>query len=260
MQLVQLTCLRINYVSMRFDVQQQFQHLSCLTALQQLAVSFEYLLGLRSIPSIDHLAQLTSLQLNADSFEFSASITNSWACRTVLQSLTFKKCAVQPEALAAFTQLRDLSLDKVETLGGASLEQLLLAVSQLPLLTEVSWGGFSRFTGAAQEVAYPSAAAFTALTASTNLCSLQLDADNIAKGHFLPVLFQPGLLYPCLRVIELLGYCPSAYFRAGKAVSEQQLQIMCSCCPAVESLVFAPAQAFPVRHPQLGSPFCSCQR
>jgi hypothetical protein len=233
-QLAQLTCLRISYEDVEFDVEQQFQHLSCLTALQQLAISCSLQTGLRSIPGIEHLTQLTSLDLKAHSFDFSTRITHSWACRAALQSLTLQDCVVQPEALAAFTQLRVLCLGSVKTPGTASLEELLLAVSQLPLLTDVVWGSFDSFEGS-QLAAYPSAAAFTALTASTNLCSLQLHSDAVMTGQFLPALFQPGPLYPQLRAIEL-----DFDRQAGMAITEQQLHLLCNCCPAVESLVFVP--------------------
>jgi hypothetical protein len=118
-ELTQLTRLHAHYIHTRdVDIAQQFQHLSCLTALQELAGSPEP--GQSSLPGMQHLSQLTSLTLHqtGDSdrpgLELSTAITHSWACRTALQELALMGCAVQSEALTAFSQLQSLCLSSVK--------------------------------------------------------------------------------------------------------------------------------------------------
>jgi hypothetical protein len=142
---------------------------------------------------------------------------------------------VQPKALAALTQLQALTLCHVQALD-APYEQLIGAVSHLTLLTQLEVR--------AEIIGLPwspgQAAAFTALTASTNLCSLQFSgtfaqagAQQANRGAHSWILFEPGQAYPRLHRIDL-----QRSFLSGLPLSEQQLQVMCSCCPALESLVF----------------------
>jgi hypothetical protein len=81
----------------------------------------------------------------------------------------------------------------------------------------------------------PPAAALTALTASTNLCVLQLDLSlaRAPTGPHHAVLFGPGTVYPRLRLIEL--QCGGT-FGTHMPICEQQLQQLCSSCSALESL------------------------
>jgi hypothetical protein len=61
----------------------------------------------------------------------------------------------------------------VTTMDNTSLEDLLLAMSQLLLLTELNWL-YPRQSGGAQHLPHPAAVAFTALTASSNPRALTL--------------------------------------------------------------------------------------
>jgi hypothetical protein len=76
-----------------------------------------------------------------------------------------------------------------------------------------------------------STAALSTLTASTNLCSLQLGIDGWRDQQ--SGLFRPGTIYQHLRLIDL------RHGGAHMALSEQQLQQLCSCCPMADSLAFA---------------------
>jgi hypothetical protein len=241
-QLQKLTCLRVCYTT-ACDVAEQLQHLRALTALKEFrfrGVDCNHPLArtalAHKLSGVGSLPQLTSLGLDAP-LHFSTSSTNGWACLTVLQSLRLAGCSVEPEALAAFTQLRALSLQSVRPCSGAPVAPLLNAVSKLTLLTQLDMG----LSEAARE--HPPAAAFTALTASTNLCSLRLSSSvmtmRVSSVVWLQgvlqdwVLLQPGWIYPHLRHIDL--QCERL---SGVVLSEQQLQVLCSCCPAVDSLAF----------------------
>jgi hypothetical protein len=146
---------------------------------------------------------------------------------TALQSLSLSYCAVEPEALAACTQLRALSLVVVWPLGASRVQDVVLAVSQLSLLTELCWNRFQTHPGDTEKFQD-----LTALTTSTNLCSLQLlnwDEYIDPQGC---VLFRHDVVYPQLRNVTLRGVLPET----ATALSRQQLQELRSCCPAVDSL------------------------
>jgi hypothetical protein len=79
----------------------------------------------------------------------------------------------------------------------------------------------------------PPAAAFTALTASPHLCSIEVhlwDVDTPADW----VLFEPGTVYPHLRAASL----QILSLEQGDSVPRrtQDLQQLCHSCPALESL------------------------
>jgi hypothetical protein len=174
---------------------------------------------------------LTSLSLSPSNLEFTTSNNYEWTCLTALESLTLKGCSVQPLALAAFTQLRALTLDSTKILGGAPFfwmqpgEELLLALSKLSQLTEMCWEDADTMSH------HPPADAFTAITASTNLRSLQLQWGYYRQEC---VLFKPGTVYPHLWRIDL----KSALCSQDAAKNKKQLQQLCSSCPGLESLSF----------------------
>lgn len=107
-----------------------------------------------------------------------------------------------------------------------SLDDALAAVSKLSLLTSLLF-----VPTAANPL--PAAAAFTALTAGSNLCSLNvcLLKELTPKGC---VLFRPAARYLDLRSIRIN---PAMW--ATPELEQQQLQQMCGCCPALEGLKLA---------------------
>jgi hypothetical protein len=152
----------------------QLQHLSSLTALQQLSVTSENL-ACSDVSGLQHLSQLTQLGLDSSAFGFgfrsrrlSPSEVKNWACVAAVQSLALNGCRMRPEALTLFTQLRSLSLTDIQYWGDANLKVLLDAVGRLSLLTELTFEP----SYSSPDVGQPPAAAFkavTALTASTDL-------------------------------------------------------------------------------------------
>jgi hypothetical protein len=168
-QLVKLTALHITNDRVGIDAAAQFEHLGSFTALQTLAVKWGSAGNLAHLSGIGQLWKLTRLELTSPTLSITTASTSSWARLTALESLELQKCAVQPAALAAFTQLRVLRLAKATPPEGATQEELLSAVANLQVLTELDFGLWKHPDGV-----FPPQAAFTALTASTNLCSLRL--------------------------------------------------------------------------------------
>jgi hypothetical protein len=247
-QLLKLTCLHVEHraLARRFSAE-QFQHLSCLTALREFKVTFkqgyedfyitihglmyddadfDIVVPASDFAGIQHLSHLTSLKISCPLMQLTAADRRSWAHKlTALEKLSLSHCMVQPDAIAAFTQLRALAL-----WDGAMhflMDELQLAVSQLTQLTELSFR-----VGELTEP-LPTAAAWAALTASTNLCSLRLSVESSELPRDC-VLFRPGTVYPNLRLISL-QYQSEGY---QLHISEEQLQQLCSCCPSLRHLLY----------------------
>jgi hypothetical protein len=253
--LVKLTYLNLNYLCQDdHDCAQQFQHLSSLTALHLVVDCFS--LPIADLQGIQCLSQLTGLELASDALHFSTtsptgatssitsssraiSITNSSgasstslpAClTTALQRLDLNLCSVQPEAVAGLTSLRSLSLLGIDRMGdAAAMRGCLPAVSRLALLTRLRVVSLDE-----DPRQHAPAAPFTALTASSNLCSLQLGL----QPYDVPIDWQlcdPGVMYPKLRAMDLAH----EWRHSVAPLAERHLQQLCSCCPAVDDLRFA---------------------
>jgi hypothetical protein len=154
-QLTKLTCLVID-IDFFFDIDwaaKSFQNLSKMTALQELNLNID--LTARDLFGIKYTQQLTSLAIESSDLECSTHNLKA-AGLTALKRLALTKCSVQPAALAALTNLQDLSLDDVVLMHDAPLVELLDAVAQLPKLTELSL-----FNGEESELDPAPAAAFT---------------------------------------------------------------------------------------------------
>lgn len=213
-QLVKLSSLVLQFEGYKRDevdrAQHLLQHLSSLTALQQL--SFEsydcyFELDAADFLGIQQLSQLTALELHSGpQLDLTTSDwANTWSSLTALRSLSLRSCKIPLEALTSHPQLQALSLKAVSSGDGplleSSLEDLLLTVSQLSLLTELrlslTLGPYQHHAGD-DSPGYdppPPAAAFTAFIASSHLCSLQLDLFShkipqawvcVLSGHQVP--------------------------------------------------------------------------
>jgi hypothetical protein len=240
----------------------QLEQLSSLTALRDLSLAVisrfgeaDHMLGL----CFQQLPQLTSIQLRPDQgvydppadyvLEVSNSI-NSCSTLTMLQRVSLAYCWVQPAALGMLTQLRSLALLGPQSQDPLPIpppyEELLVAVSKLPLLTELclantgQWHVWYSITPP-----WRPTGACVALLASSNLRSLQIglrvDTEDACEGCMLfpeQSLSRACRVYPHLRQIDLVYGCESHPM----PISARQLQYMCSCCPFVESLGFALCQ------------------
>jgi hypothetical protein len=206
----------------------QFGNISSLTLLRQLSIHGRDLVA-DDITGIQHLPQLSRLQLVSDALMVSNTSTLTWSSLTALQDLDLRHCTMQAEALQALTQLQALSLQSCGT--SKPMQELLDAVSHMTLLTQLT---FAVSTSRDLMQSHPpAAAAFTALTASTRLCSLEFGK----WGRGVPQawdLFNPSRVHPHLREVQL----PYELSRedASMRLGHQQLQHMCNCCLNVNSL------------------------
>jgi hypothetical protein len=227
-QLSKLTCLGISFAGIADAHEVQLQQLGSLTALEQLAVTSTHRPG-ANWPALQHLTQLTQLQLDVDHLNLS---TSTWTQLTSLQSLACKALILEPQHLSRFTQLRVLS---VECPGGQHLgvDRCLAAISRMPLLTDLQFE--EKPSVYVPQAA--TAAAFTALTTSSNLCSLRvgLRSSDASDGC---IIFQPGTVRQQLRVVDLLFMYRTQLSDSTLCIDDQQVKQLCRCCPAVESLAF----------------------
>jgi hypothetical protein len=226
-QLAKLTCLHLDYhtFSDAAAAGPWVDHLSTLTALRRLEVRYKGGNDTRDLASalsgIALLSQLTHLALRSSTLDLTSASTSNWAQLTALQSLELKGDFVQPTALAAFTQLRTLQLHGSPA-GGDSSQELVDAVSNMLQLTELQADLHGHIEGSS----------CTALLASTQLSVLRLKLPG-CTGTRNVVLFRLDTVYPHLRLIDLdhkgLGLL---------TLSGQQIQLLSSSCPALESLNF----------------------
>jgi hypothetical protein len=234
-QLTKLTALNVCYTTSQ-DAAQQLQHLSSLSALQNLALEFNDFandFGLASmrklqpgdLAGVSYLSQLTSLKLSSHSCALRTDSSYAWDHLTGLERLELCHCGVKPEVLAAFTRLRSLKFFAV-----AVLRELLPALCKLQLLTQLDFGLEEPAIDVLDETAVS-----TACHVSTNLCSVYLScAGSLPQRR---ILFSSAIVYPHLRHIDL--ECYPGYDREDMAITAQKLQQLHDSCPAVESLAFA---------------------
>jgi hypothetical protein len=138
-QVGKLTSLEMQYKMGCSRVAEQLQHLSSLTALQQLTVDCDDL-DARGLSGLKHISQLTSLAVHSSGFDFSSSSTQGWPFLTGLQSLVLSMATAEPEVIGSLTQLRSLSL-AVDMVNTVPLETLLLEVLLLTVAVAVDWAG-----------------------------------------------------------------------------------------------------------------------
>jgi hypothetical protein len=131
--------------------------------------------------------------------------------------------------VGALAQLQSLALVDVTVPQPDTIEQLLLATSELTVLTQLT---LSVQKGWQMKQVPPPAAAFTALTTSKHLCSLQLGIQGEDCTLLTP---ESGPLLPQQRIVDL-----QHTFREDKGMPLRalQLQRLCGLCPAVQSLAF----------------------
>jgi hypothetical protein len=220
-QLVKLKSLYIQ--ADEWCAAEHFQHLGRYTALQDFGVDFGYFRA-DYLAGIGQLSQLTCLALRYDdltsSMDFSTASTSTWAQLSALQKLSLSNCAVQPEALAAFSQLRDLELDFRRPLGDTALKGVLSAMSKLAQLTKLSVS----LDGVLDTAPAVSGEVFTSLTASTNLCSPAVLAQQA-------VLAWVGTVQPLQRVPQPAhNRLPVQQSHAhGRAAHPAVVQLLPSC-------------------------------
>jgi hypothetical protein len=233
-QLVKLTCLHMGYNrSAHYSVAQHFGNLGSLTALQQLHIATYQGDGLsQGLSGIQYLSALTSLDVTAPGMKLFTTHTSRWARLTALQSLALRRCILDPQALAAFTQLHYLYLEDAYSMN-AYMGEFLDVLSELRLLTELR----VHFVDHCYIDANCPADLYTAFTASTNLRSLDLD---LRKSPAMWELFPADTEYLHLRQIKLIsrGRSNRPTESLVMSVGKQQLQQMCSCCPTLDSLAF----------------------
>jgi hypothetical protein len=226
------------------------EQLGHLAALRDLSVALDTTLQqLSAYTSLMYLPQLTRSELSAFGPRlWEPNKRFDWDHLVGLQSLALAHIQLGPVAfLQKFPQLRALSLEDVrlQNEGGRdpfrgtrkyALPLLLCTPKTLHQLTQlrVSAGG-------AALSSVPPASDFKLLTISTNLQSLQLYIRHGSLPHKC-ILFKDEIVTarPHLREVDLL------HQQGAMGISQQQLECLCTSCPALETLRFGLCRDCPV--------------
>jgi len=226
-QLVQPTCLKLQCNLVQSDA--ALQHLSALSALQHLKLNLQdrshqqptaaALTGLKQLP------QLTALKLVRVPWAINLHTMPGFTVLTALRVLHLEDItSVDPAVLATSSQLQELELACWDPWDAEGAAAMLAAIGQLHELVKLEichnrcWST-------------PSAAAYSALTASSHLQHLKSRGCSFPAGAW-QQMFPPTRCLPDLRQLDL--------YPAGRQVqplSQADIQALVSCCPGLGSLI-----------------------
>ena len=170
---------------------------------------------------------------------------------------------LEPGALAGLTQLQHLAVVAFSTAGGsAGVAQLLYHLQHMQQLTHLDLSFTLRNGSPSVEAEASSAAAYSALTASSKLRHLNIGFCTLPAGAW-QHMFPAGRQLPQLQVLDI-RVLTSVHSRAFSAPEGSRLV---SCCPGLQSLtmaglqrsdeLLAPLQGLSgLRELNLGAPAC----
>jgi len=165
-----------------------------LTQLTRLFLMYPYVPVLLSMESLQHTSCLVNLQelhITGSSFPLSPSTTPGLSRLTALRKVHLEHVDLEPSILQDCTQLQGLELHHLAIIsagGAAALHCLLGRLQQLQSLQLIEL-----------EYDWPvAAAAYTSLTASSNLTTLALTVDNLPPGIW-PHVFPSDRQLPALQ-------------------------------------------------------------
>jgi len=239
--LVQMTSLQLGSAQVQSDA--ALQHVTALSALQHLDLALRGC-GLQ-IPTaavltgLQHLKHVTALKLRAAMWPIDLHSMPALTALTALRVLSLSGCvSVDPAVLAGICQLQELDLLCSHTWDAESSAQMLAAIGQQPQLTLLRLHLY-RFWSAA------SAAAYSALTASSHLQHLELQNCGFPDGAWQHVFPRTR----CLPELHYLSASSDDYGVRRQELSPADVQAMVSCCPALASLRLGPQLAVPTTAP-----------
>jgi len=224
--LVQLTYLQLSFVGSDAPL----QHLSALTALQHLDLCFRKFGQLHAtadvLTGLQFLQDLTALKLHSAPWPIDVHSMPALTALTALRVLQLlHSTSTNPAVLAGFRQLQQLELTGQNPWDAEGSAALLAAIGQQPQLTRLRLHPCRVWSA-------PSAAAFSALTASSHLQHLELLQCDFPVGAW-QHMFPPNKCLPELRHLCLRG---DQYAVGAQQLSPADVQARASCCPALVSL------------------------
>jgi hypothetical protein len=146
---------------------------------------------------------------------------------------------LEPGALAGLTQLQHLAVVAFSTAGGsAGVAQLLYHLQHMQQLTHLDLSFTLRSGSPSVEAEVSSAAAYSALTASSKLRHLNIGFCTLPAGAW-QHMFPAGRQLPQLQVLDIRVSTSCMMARAFSAAEGSRLV---SCCPGLQSLTMAGLQ------------------
>jgi len=236
--LVQLTHLRLGD-SQAVLSDAALQHVSALSALQHLNLylgTIRYGGGLQRLPAaaltgLQHLQHLTALRLSNMPWAINLHSIPAMTVLTAMRVLQLSgSSSVDAAVLTGSSQLQELALRCRKTWDAEGSAALLAAVGQQAQLTRLELLLYGRTWRP------PSAAAYSALTASSHLQQLEIQGCELPACAW-QQMFPPGRCLPELRRLWL-----QAEYNRGtrQQLSPADMQAMVSCCPALAYLYLGP--------------------
>jgi len=232
LHLVQLTYLQLSASQLKSSG--ALQHLSALSALQHLSMDLSYVLDPGDVSGLQGLQQLTALRLQCVWYwPISSEILPALTQLTALRLLHLQRIqSVDPAVLAEYSQLQELELhfSNGVTWTAEQTAALLAAVGQQHELTKLQIKCYRPWHT-------PSAAAYSALTASSRLQHLELANCNLPAAAW-QQMFPSTRRLPELQYISLnkgsvsLSVGPKEFLQ----LCRSDMQAMVSCCPGLVSL------------------------
>jgi len=227
-QLVELTYLQLGLCQVQSDA--ALQHLHALTALQHLDLDVGGLGQQQpteaALTGLQHLKHLTALKMRHVRWAIDLHSMPAVTALTALRVLQlWDITSVDPAVLAGFSQLQELDLECRQAWDAEGSAVLLAAIGQQPQLKGLQLS-FRRIWRP------PSAAAFSALTASSHLQHLKLAGLEL-PAYAWQQMFLPGRCLPALRFLWWQSEDNGA---GSQQLSPAGMQAMVSCCPALASL------------------------
>jgi len=236
--LVQLTYLKLGPGQVQTDA--ALQHLSAVSALKHLDLDLSWWASPEStapaLSGLQHLQQLTALDLTALYQETWGINMQSMPAIAVLTALRVLKLhsgsSVDPSVLAGLSQLQELYLACRDPWDAEDCAAMLAGIGQQQGLLRLNIHGFHCWSS-------PSAAAYSALTASSQLQHLELLSDELPAGAW-QQMFQPARRLPELRYLGFEGGDTTPWQHPAQRLGAADMQAMVSCCPALETLKLGP--------------------
>jgi len=225
-QLVQLTCLKLRYSQVQSDA--ALQHLGSLSALQHLELNLEgwgeQKPTAAALTGLQQLLQLTSLILTRVPWAINLHSMPAFTVLAALRVLQLDDCpSVDAAVLATTSQLQQLELGCKDLWNAEGSAAMLAAVGQQQGLTKLRISHYRCWST-------PSAAAYSALTASSHVQHLQLIGCEFPAGAW-QQMFPPTKCCPELR--QLYSWTRDTQVQP---LSPADTVAMVSCCPRLDSI------------------------
>jgi len=232
--LVQLTYLKLGQGQVQTDA--ALQHLSAVSALKHLDLDLSgwyQELTAAALTGLQHLQKLTALKLYPVTWDINLQSMPAIIMLTALRVLDLhSSSSVDPSVLAGLSQLQKVYQACPIPWDAEDCAAMLASIGRQHELRQLNIRNVHCWSS-------PSAAAYSALTASSQLQHLEVLSGELPAGAW-QQMFQPSRRLPDLRYLGLHGDNETPWQHPAQRLGAADMQAMVSCCPALETLILGP--------------------